>query len=119
MPFQPGNNANPRGRPPSGRALAEKIRAKAGDDAAVYVDELHRMALSRRIAPKVRVEVMRVLLDRGFGKPPTDINVSSGSALDLTGVDLDKLTDRQLEGLHDAAAKTAAILKEVKGESVH
>ena len=77
------------------------------------------MALSRRIAPKVRVDVMRLLLDRGYGKPPTEVNISSGSAVDLTDVDLSKLTDAQLEELYELSARTAAILEEVKGEAVH
>ncbi len=116
MPFQPGNNANPRGRPRGGLSLAAKIRAKAGDDAAVYVDELHRMALSRRIAPKVRVEVMRLLIERGYGRAPQDINVNT-SSLDLSAVDLSRASDTQIEQLHEAAATTTRIINELRGES--
>ena len=118
MPFKPGNNANPRGRPRTGRALAEAIRAKCGDDGACYVAELDRMALDKRINAKTRVEIMRLMFERGFGKPPTDIHVSSGSALDLTGVDLDKASDSQIEQLHKAAPTTARIVNELRGESI-
>ena len=114
MPFQKGNNANPRGRPRGGLALAEKIREKAGNDAGVYVDELHRIAMSRRIAPKVRVEVIRLLLDKGYGKAPTDINVNTGNNVDLTGVDLDRLTDDQVQRLLDLSTESAQILKAVR-----
>ena len=102
--------------------MAEKIRAKAGEDAGVYVDELHKMALNRRIAPKTRGEIIRLLLERGYGKTPTDINLNTGGNLDLQGLDLSKLTDAQVETLYESAAKTAAIISELKGEkpeSVH
>ena len=119
MPFKPGNNANPRGRPPTGRALAEAIRARCGNDGARYVAELDRMALDKRINAKTRVEIFRLMFERDFGKPPTDIHVSSGSATDLSDVDLSKLSDAQVEELYELSARTAAILAEVRGEAVH
>ena len=120
MPFQKGNNANPRGRPRGGLALAEKIREKAGNDASVYVDELHKLALNRRVAPRVRAEIMKILLERGYGKCPDTINLHTGNSVDLTGIDLDRLTDEQLEELHALSTRTAAILAEVReDQKVH
>ena len=116
MTFTKGTSGNPRGRPPAGRSVAEHIRLRAGNNAQVYVDLLHSMALNRRIAPKVRAEVVRILLDRGWGKPTTDINVNTGNNVDLTGVDLDRLTDDQLEELHALSTRTAAILAEVRAD---
>ena len=119
--WKPGQSGNPKGRALGGRSLAEKIRAKAGEDAGVYVDELHKMALNRRIAPKTRGEIIRLLLERGYGKTPTDINLNTASSLDLQGLDLSTLTDKEIDTLYDAAEKTAAIIASLKKspESVH
>lgn len=76
MPFKPGNNANPKGRPRTGQSIAEYIRKLGGEDGKVYVDELHTLATLPHDDPRVRMMAIGLLLERGFGKPPQDVNVA-------------------------------------------
>lgn len=73
--FQPGQSGNLRGRPRVGTSLAERIREKGGDDGAVYVDLLHDIATNPKETTKLRIEAVRLLMQRGFGAIPTEVSV--------------------------------------------
>lgn len=73
--FKPGQVANPRGRPKTGTSIAEYIRKLGGENGKVYVDELHRQATTHQDV-RIRQTALGLLLDRGFGKPPQDVNLS-------------------------------------------
>ncbi len=73
--FGPGNNANPRGRPPVGESIAEYIRHLSGANGKVYVDKLHAIATEEHKNVMARMQAIGVLLERGFGKPPQDVNL--------------------------------------------
>ena len=76
MPFQPGNNANPKGRPPTGTSLAEYIRKLGGEDGKVYADKLHAIAVEPHDNVNARMTAINTLLERGYGSPPKDINLN-------------------------------------------
>lgn len=74
--FKKGQSGNPAGRPPTGKSIAEYIRKLGGEDGKVYVDELHTLATLPHDDPRVRMMAIGLLLERGFGKPPQDVNVA-------------------------------------------
>lgn len=73
--FQPGQVANPRGRPPVGKSIAEYIRKLGGENGKIYVDKLHELAAGNHNNVTARLAAIDALLNRGFGKPPQDVNV--------------------------------------------
>ena len=87
--FQPGQSGNPKGRPLGGSSLAERIRARCGDDGDAYVDMLHGIAMDDEQPMKFRVDAVKILLDRGFGRPPQEVQLSSRMSF----------TDEQLDAL--------------------
>ena len=88
-PWRPGESGNPRGRPVGGLSVATFIRELGGFDARVYVERLHAMAMDKR-QPRLALEAIRILLERGFGRPPDMTVTFDVSALrDLSDADLE------------------------------
>lgn len=81
MPFKPGVSGNPRGRPPGGLSLAARIRALGGEDGAIYVELLHRVALDEGEPTRVRLDALRTLLDRGYGAAPQELHVETSQQM--------------------------------------
>ena len=77
MPFQPGNRANPNGRPPTGQSLAEYIRELGGPNGKVYADKLHLIAVEAHDNVNARITALNTLMERGYGSPPKDINLTA------------------------------------------
>lgn len=65
MPFQPGNRANPRGRPSVGASLADAVRRKWPPEKIVELAEKHIASKDEEIAFKA----FQFIADRGYGKP--------------------------------------------------
>jgi hypothetical protein len=93
-PFPKGVSGNPRGRPPSGEALAEYIRDLGGADGKVYIDRLHAIAIGRHKDTRNRLTAIGTLLERGFGKPPQAIEHSGNIG---RVPDVSKMSDQELE----------------------
>ena len=64
--FQPGNRANPGGRP---KGLAALVREQT-DDGAELVAFMLRVLRGRKQPTRLRMEAAAWLADRGFGKVP-------------------------------------------------
>ena len=77
MPFKPGVSGNPKGRPPGGLSLAERIREKGGQDGSVYVELLHGIAMDESEVTKVRLDAVKTLMDRGYGRLPQEVQVGA------------------------------------------
>lgn len=69
--WKPGQSGNPKGRPRSGLAFAERVRERIDPD--LIIDLAVRVAADETLSPKTRLEALWPLIDRGFIKPPTTI----------------------------------------------
>ena len=107
MPFKPGDEwtGNRHGRPRVGETVAEYIRGLAGPDGRQYVDKLHAIATGEHKDTKAQLQAIGILLERGWGRPPQELDIHS-TAADFTG-----LTDAEL------AARATVILKKLQGVS--
>lgn len=111
--FLPGNNANPGGRP---KGIARYVRELAGADGKTLIDLLHTAAVDGRIrettadgekrsatvATSERIAAARILMERGWGKPPAYAPIEDDDPLDLAQRDIDELAagfDLQLDEL--------------------
>ena len=79
MPFQKGQSGNPNGRPPGGLSLAARIRALGGEDGATYAELLHSIAMNEGETTRLRIDAVKVLLDRGYGAPPQELHVETSN----------------------------------------
>jgi hypothetical protein len=105
MPFKSGDEwtGNRHGRPRVGETVAEYIRGLAGADGREYVDKLHALATGPHKDTKARLQAIGILLERGWGRPPQELDIQSTTA-DFTG-----LTNAEL------AVRASAILKQLQG----
>ena len=76
MTFRPGESGNPGGRPRAVVAIRELVQAKGPD----LVERLMTMALADNTEDRVRIECIKVLLDRGYGRPPQPITGEDGAS---------------------------------------
>lgn len=68
-PFQPGNNANPRGRPPKGYSIAEFMRAKLEENGGQRLEALFAAMYQKATDPSTPIGAAQELLTRAYGKP--------------------------------------------------
>ena len=114
--FRPGQSGNPKGRPPGGTALAERIRALAGDNGASYVQMLHDLVMDEQQPTRFRIDAVKILFDRGFGKPPQEIHVTGEHG--LTDEQIAGLSLEQAEEIRALYVKAAAVaMAGANGES--
>lgn len=67
----PGVSGNPKGRPRSGLAFAERVRERVDPD--LIIDLAMQVAADETLSPSTRLAALWPLIDRGFIKPPTTI----------------------------------------------
>jgi len=105
MPFKPGAEwtGNRHGRPRVGETVADYIRGLAGTDAREYIDKLHAMATGSHKDTKARLQAIAILLERGWGRPPQELDIHDSRA--------------PYAGLSDAdlMARASAIVKQLQG----
>jgi hypothetical protein len=97
MPFVKGKSGNPRGRPPTGLALAEKIRE------TIDPKEMAEIAVAflrdERNHVRDRISMWNALAERGWVKPPQqhEVVVAPMPTFDYDALSTDEL--RTLERL--------------------
>jgi len=90
--FQPGQSGNPNGRPKNVGDV-RRIARTYSEDALKTLAEIMQ---DKDIAPPARVAAAQCLLDRGYGKPTQQVELSVSSAFDeLSDEDLDEYIARQ------------------------
>ena len=73
------------------------IRTKCGDDGAALVNLLHGIAMDEEQPTRFRLDAMKILLERGFGKPPQEVHVKTGGLSDVTPEQVQLMSDADLK----------------------
>jgi hypothetical protein len=105
--FEPGRSGNPAGRPPS---LAATVRSQVGGDGEALIAELLKIARRRGGGAWGKVQAIRELLDRGWGRAPAliaHVDITSPAASPLW--DTSRLSEAELELLTGLVAKLEGV----------
>lgn len=85
--WRPGQSGNPRGRPPSGLALADYLRRLGGHGGEAYADRLHRIATGPNA--RLALEAIRLIAPYLWGKPAeVEVRISPEALASLTDEEL-------------------------------
>lgn len=111
-PFPPGVSGNPAGRPKLAevqRGLAAKIRnhPQVGEDGEHLIARLVAIATEPHQNTKARIEAIKELFNRGWGRALESLHVSGGLAT-LDPAKLVRLSDAELEQAAAIVAKLVA-----------
>ena len=103
--FKPGQsgNPNPGGRPNGWKGASRFIKEKFGDDCRLLISAVARLALSPDTPPSVKLQAFIELLNRGIGKPPTEVMLSIERP--TAALDLRRLSDEELADFERLCAK--------------
>jgi len=71
--FAPGQSGNPGGRP---KGLTRRVRELVGDDGTEIAEFMYAVMADEGARMADRLEAARWLADRGFGKPPQDLELA-------------------------------------------
>lgn len=110
--WKPGQSGNPRGRPRSGLAFAERVRERIDPD--LVIDLALRVAEDEELSPTERLATLWPLIDRGFIKPPQTLAATLTSH-DYESFDVNALRLDEQRTLLDLIRRTRAALPD--GES--
>jgi hypothetical protein len=83
------------------------IRQNGGEDAAQYVERLHALATEPHKDTRARIAAIQILLERGYGKPPQDLNITAAIAA-VSQEAIARLSDEEL-------AQAISIGRKLKG----
>ena len=93
----PGVSGNPAGKPPNSIQLSKLLVDSIPGAAKLLID----MVNNKKLSPKLRLDAMKELFDRGIGKPhqTTDLKVEGQIPAVLTG----ELSDDDIDSMETAA----------------
>lgn len=87
--WQPGQSGNPKGRPRTGHALAEAIRAKV--DPVELAEIALGIARDAGEQAKDRLTAVKFLADHGWSKPVIAVDTGGAAPLDFSKLSSDQL----------------------------
>ena len=61
------------------------------------VDKLYNIAMDDEQPTRLQIDAARVLLERGFGKPPQEVHVKTGGLSDVTPEQVQQMSDADLK----------------------
>lgn len=100
-PFAKGQSGNPGGRP-RGSGIAGLVRERTADGVEP-VEVLLKIMRDKKAAKRDRIKAAEVLLDRGWGKPQQQVEVTTPPVADLSKLTVDQLREvRALLALESA-----------------
>ena len=109
--FAPGHSGNNLGQPSNPRSLAQLIRDQSLQGQEL-IDYLLPVIRNEALAHNLRLQAANMLLDRGFGKPTTEIDIQLGlSERPLAHYTLEEI-NRMLEVLPDEEDSASVALPE-------
>lgn len=108
----PGQSGNGWGRPSGWQGASKFLKSICGEHMEKALTALLRMAFDPDTPPAVKLAAIVHALDRGLGKPPTEVMLQVGPAR-AAQIDLRRLTDEELEQ-YLALAKKALVLDDDK-----
>jgi len=108
-PFQPGNCANPGGRP----KVPQTVKALAREFTEVSIRRLAAIVNSENATQSAQVQAATALLDRGWGKPLQQLEVGEAGAFNEMSEDE---VDRYIS---DTAARLAMLAPPDEEDRVH
>lgn len=118
-PWKPGQSGNPRGRRPLVETFAELVRKLGSEegkqDGRRYIDQLVYVATQPHRDTKARIQALTILIERGWGKAPQDLNINAQVAT-LDAASLARLSDAELQLAAALARKMAGLEAEAQQE---
>ena len=78
--FAPGHSGNPAGPPSTSKSLAQDIRERSLQGEKL-VDYLFSVLEDATLPHNLRIQPANIILDRGWGKPTTEVDPSISKAI--------------------------------------
>jgi hypothetical protein len=105
--FAPGKSGNPGGRP---KGLAKRVRELVGADGEDLAKIMLVIAYDEKEATRDRMEAIKWLSDRGWGKAPAFAPIEDDDPLDLAereATEIADVFDKRLASVHELGAARA------------
>lgn len=77
-PWRPGESGNPNGRPKGERAYLQRLYGK---DGRKLIERFEQLYADPKTPTRVRVEILKFLVERMFGRAPQVVGVEGGPSL--------------------------------------
>lgn len=101
--WSPGQSGNRSGKPGGWRGASREIKKLLGENCEKAIHGIVRLAFGQDTPPAVKLGALTELLNRGIGKPPTELELSVRPA--APALDLSRLSDEEIAHLERLTTK--------------